>query len=147
MENTTKTAAEWLEHLPLHFRKLVKESRNALYEHTNGEWSRLYSSLYEMVLCSKEGLPKHHRLDPIWNELYIRLEAGMYKKMWRKADSQAQESVYKKYPVGSKWIIEVEIEIGLHDKNDKNLVVYCQPKEVGGWLTPSQLDKLKPLNF
>lgn len=91
MSNKKKTAAEWLLHLPPLFRDAVRESRNEYRLFTKGDWNREQDSLYEMLLWSKEGLSRDHREDPIWDEIYRRIDSGELKEPWKEPKKTAAE--------------------------------------------------------
>jgi hypothetical protein len=95
MKNTpkTKTAKEWLKHLPPHLRELIRESRNKYWKEDKGSWNAEYSSLLEMIWSSEEGNFYTHRQEPIWDELYTRHDAGEFKYPWKDPEPTEQELV------------------------------------------------------
>jgi hypothetical protein len=145
MEKKTKSAAEWLLHLPPRYREAVRAARQAYRLDDDGAWHLEYESLDHMLYHSKFGGIKHHMQKPLWVELYALIEAGEFKEPWREAEPQPEPTVYDKYPIGSRWRVEVIVEVEASDPNDRRMPIYIRPTEVGGWLTLSELDKLKPL--
>jgi hypothetical protein len=146
MKVKIKTAAEWLLHLPPKYREAVRVARNEYRAEEGGAWDTLYVSLRQMVFFSKSVIIDFKSEDPLWNEIYALIEAGEFKEPWQEAGPQPEPTVYDKYPIGSRWRVEVIVEVEASDPNDRRMPIYIRPTEVGGWLTPCELDKLKPLN-
>jgi hypothetical protein len=146
MEVKTKTAAEWLLHLPPKYLEVVRKSRNKYNADEGGAWGTHYTSLGDMLYHSRLGNKCYQRLDPLWDELYALIEAGEFNKPWQEAEPQPEPTVYDKYPIGSRWRVEVIVEVEASDPNDRRMPIYIRPTEAGGWLTLSGLKHLKPLN-
>jgi hypothetical protein len=89
-----------------------------------------------------------HPRDQLWDELYYLIRVGDFKEPWREVEPQPELTVYEKYPIGSKWLMQIglEVEVTDNDPYDKHMPIYVRGDGHARWLTPSELDKLKPLN-
>ena len=91
MRTTRKPAAEWLLHFPPDIRKRVVKERKKYWPETGGDWTFPFDSLYNMLFCSMPGILEQQRLDPYWNDVYKRIEAGEFDKPWVKTQTNLSE--------------------------------------------------------
>jgi hypothetical protein len=71
----TKTATEWLQHLPPQFREAFKESRDEYFKEYELHWNLSYSRLDDMIWRTRT---ETQLQNPLLAELYTRLDAGEF---------------------------------------------------------------------
>jgi hypothetical protein len=94
-KRVSKTAAEWLLHLPPKYREAVKTERNKYWQEQNGNWEFEYPSLLEMLWGSENGKFYLKKSDPLWVELYTYVELKKFDYPWKEESNSLTDMVNK----------------------------------------------------
>lgn len=81
----SKSAKEWLEHFPPDVRERVLDKRKRRFFSSDGDLMSTYKTLLSMYFQSigyDDRYVNWYNLDPYWNDVCLRIEAGEFDQPW-----------------------------------------------------------------